>query len=53
MWKLKQAAYVREVPIAGELPQAPGFCDRQPRRVNLSRFKARQLDEKGHPKATF
>jgi len=27
-------------------PQAPGFCDRQPRRVNLSSFKARQLDEK-------
>ena len=26
-------------------PQAPGFCDRQPRRVNLSSFKARQLDD--------
>jgi hypothetical protein len=30
-----------------------GFCDRQPRRVNLSSFKARQLGEKGRPKGTF
>ena len=29
--------------------QAPGFCDRQPRRVNLSSFKARQLGDKRPP----
>ena len=47
------AKKTRALGVKARGPQAPGFCDRQPRRVNLSRFKARQLDEKGHPKATF
>ena len=43
----------RALGVKARGPQVPGFCDRQPRRVNLSGFKARQLDEKGRPKATF